>query len=49
VVIAGDAAAVARLAVDPSTADVAIEGDADALVALQRALGLDGRAASSLR
>ena len=49
VVITGDAAAVARLAVEPSTADAAIEGDADAIVALQRALGLTGRAASSLR
>ena len=49
VVITGDAAAVARLAVDPATADVAIEGDADAIVALQRVLGLDGRTASSLR
>lgn len=49
VVITGDAAAVARLAVDPSTADVSIEGDADAVVALQRALGLTGRTASSLR
>ena len=49
VVITGDAAAVARLAVEPSTADAAIEGDADAIVALQRALGLTGRTASSLR
>ena len=47
VVITGDAAAVARLAVDPSTADVAIEGDADAIVALQRVFGLTGRTASS--
>src|SRR5438270_11134896 len=49
VVITGDAAAVARLAVEPLTADAAIEGDADAIVALQRALGLTGRTASSLR
>jgi hypothetical protein len=49
IVITGDAAAVARLAVDPSTADVTIEGDADAIVALQGALGLTGKAASPPR
>src|SRR5437763_9024057 len=49
VIITGNAAAVARLAVDPSTADVSIEGDADSIVALQRALGLTGRTAPSLR
>ena len=41
VMITGDAAEVTRLAVEPSTADVAVEGDPDAIVALQRALGLD--------
>ena len=49
VIITGDAAAVAHLAVDPATADVDIDGDADAIVALQRVFGLTGRTASSLR
>src|SRR3954453_23230532 len=49
VLITGDAAAVVRLAVAPATANVAIEGDGDAVVALERALGLNRRTASSLR
>jgi len=49
VVITGDAAAVALLTVNPSTAEVAIEGDADLIVALQRVLGLERRTASPLR